>query len=552
MSAASRRRGVERILIVNLTRFGDLLQTSPAIAALRRRHPAAAITLMAEKSFADVCDDIPGIDRVYRVELDRLGNLMLEGGEHLLAAYRYVEQVIGELRAERFDLALNYSSSRMSAVFMGLLRIPDVRGWSMTPDGLRVIRHPWARLFATMCLNRRVAPFNLVDYYCAMTDELPDARRLRYEVRPAADAKAAALLAEHGIGAADRFVAMQLGASRAIRQWPEASFATLGGALAAAGLRVVVIGGGGDRALGDRVVAAVGAAAINTCGRTGVGELGALLRRAAALITGDTGPMHMAVAVGTPVVGLFFGPASPFDTGPYAADHVVVHTGAPCAPCDHNVTCLAPFCRDELLPDAIAAVALARIGEDWAGLEAIAGTMLPARIYRTGFDATGRFTATPLGAPPRRREDALRDAYRATFAHVLGGAPLPPPAAAPLDLGPFVALATLARDGLVQAGTLAKLARAEQPRIAELERLGRELEVLDRAIKEHGAMHPDTTVLTQMFVFGKENLEGDDVATLAVETARLYRDLARGADTMTALLGAAATKEHTDDARLHQ
>ena len=58
-------------------------------------------------------------------------------------------------------------------------------------------------------------------------------------------------------------------------------------------------------------------AAINTCGRTGVGELGAVLARAEALVTGDTGPMHMAVAVGTPVVGLFFGPASPFDTGPY-------------------------------------------------------------------------------------------------------------------------------------------------------------------------------------------------------------------------------------------
>ena len=63
---------VRRILIVNLTRFGDLLQTSPTIAALRRRHPGAQITLMAEKNFADVCDDIPGIDRVYRAELPLL------------------------------------------------------------------------------------------------------------------------------------------------------------------------------------------------------------------------------------------------------------------------------------------------------------------------------------------------------------------------------------------------------------------------------------------------------------------------------------------------
>ncbi len=547
-----RRARVERILIVNLTRFGDLLQTSPAIAALKRRHPEAGITLMAEKNFADVCEGIPGIDRIYRAELDRLGNLMLEGGAQLLEAYRYVEQVIGELRAERFDLALNYSSSRMSAVFMGLLRIPDVRGWSMTPDGLRVIRHPWSRLFATMCLNRRVATFNLVDYYCAMTGAHADTKQLRYVVTPDAATGAAAMLAEHGIGGDERFVALQLGASRAIRQWPERSFAALGRTLADAGLRVVIIGGGGDRPLGDRVAGEIGPAAINGCGKTGVAELGAVLSRASALVTGDTGPMHMAAAVGTPVVGLFFGPASPFDTGPYAADQVVLHTGAPCAPCDHNVTCLEPFCRDELAPDAVAALVTARIAHDWPAIERLARGLLPARVYRTGFDAGGRFAATTLGAPPRRREDALRDAYRATFLHVLEKEPLPALVPATVDVAPFAALAALARDGREQAGRLAQLARAKQPRIAEIERIGRELEVLDRALKEHGGTHPDTNVLAQMFTFGKENLEGEDLATLAVETAGLYRDLAVSAECMTALLGGAPTKEQENDARLHQ
>ncbi len=548
----SRPSPVERILIVNLTRFGDLLQTSPAIAALKRAHPGAAITLLAERNFADVCDGIPGIDRVHRAELDRLGNLVLEGGAQLLEAYRYVEHVIAELRAERFDLALNFSSSRMSAVFMGLLGIPDVRGWSMTPDGLRVIRHPWARLFATMCLNRRVATFNLVDYYCAMTGATGATERLAYTVAPAAAERAAALLAEAGIGGDERVIALQLGASRAIRQWPTASFVALGRALAAAGFRLVVIGGGGDRELGDAVVAEIGAPAVNTCGRTGIGELGAVLARAEALVTGDTGPMHMAVAVGTPVVGLFFGPASPFDTGPYAADHLVLHTGAPCAPCDHNVTCLDPFCRDELAPDAVAAIVTARLAGDWAGLETLARGLFPARLYRTGFDAGGRHLCRALGAPLRRREDALRDAYRAAFLHVLEEAPLPAPVAGAVDVAPFAALAQLARDGVGQALGLAKLARAKQPRIAELERLGRELEVLDRTFKEHGATHPDTNVLAQMFTFGKENLEGDDVATLAVETARLYRDLAREAECMTALLGGAPTREEEHDARLHQ
>ena len=105
---------VRRIVIVNLTRFGDLLQTSPTVAALRARHPEAEITVVAEKNFADVCDHIPGIARVYRLDLDRLGALLLEGEESLRESYRYVEDVLRDLRAERFDLALNFSSSRMT------------------------------------------------------------------------------------------------------------------------------------------------------------------------------------------------------------------------------------------------------------------------------------------------------------------------------------------------------------------------------------------------------------------------------------------------------
>ena len=130
--------------------------------------------------------------------------------------------------------------------------------------------------------------------------------------------------------------------------------------------------------------------------------------------------------------------------------------------------------------------------------------------------------------------------------------PLPAPSPAPLSISQFAALGALARDGLRDAGRLAQLARAKQPRLDELQRLGRELEVLDGAITQHGGMHPDTNVLAQMFTFGKENLEGNDVATLAVETAGLYRDLARSADAMTALLGGAPTKEQGNDARLHQ
>jgi ADP-heptose:LPS heptosyltransferase len=541
---------VRRILIVNLTRFGDLLQTGPAVATLRAHHPRAEITLLAERNFADVCDGIPEVNHVMRVDLDRLGGLMLRGGAALLDGYRYVEELLAELRGARYDLALNLSSSRMTAVFLGLLGIRDVRGWSMTDDGLRVIRHPWARLFATMCLNRRVATFNLVDYYREMAGGGAGVRALRYTVPSGADDAVTALLAESGIPQETALVALQLGASREIRQWPAASFAALGRALVDRGLGVVLVGGRGDRPLAAAVARDIGAGVVDACGRTGVAELGALLRRVRALVTGDTGPMHMAVAVGTPVVGLFFGPASPFDTGPYSPDNVLLHATAPCAPCDHNVTCLRPFCRDEIAPATVAAAAAARLADDWYAIDELARATPSARLYRTAFDADGRYRCDVLGGVAARREDVLRAAYRATSLALLARAPLPPPQETGIDVGPFAALARLAADGAELAVRL-RAAVLRNAAIDVITRLGREIELLDRALVEHGGAHPDTAVLTQLFKFGKENIDGDDVATLAAATAGNYRRLASGADAMAALLGGASEKE-TNDARIHQ
>jgi ADP-heptose:LPS heptosyltransferase len=542
-----------RILILNLTRFGDLLQTSPTVAVLRERHPDAHITFLAERNFAEVCDGIPGIDRVRRIDLDRVGNLMLEGGDRLLEAYRYIEEEIRELREERFDLAFNFSSSRMSAVFMGLLRIPDVRGWSMTPDGFRVILNPWSRLFATMCLNRRFACFNLVDYYRWIADGGPGPRRLLYEVAPAAEERVGALLQGMGVRSEDRLVAFQLGASRAIRRWPTESFAEVARSIAADGHRPVLIGGGGDAELAVEVASRVGPAAIDACGKTDVGGLGALLRRARLLITGDTGPMHMAAAVATPIVGLFFGPALPQDTGPYGEDHLVLHAPVPCSPCEHSVTCLDPFCRTEITPAQVAAAARGRLARDWSGLAEQARRSPLVRFHRTGFDRHDAFACERLDGR-EDEDDRYRWAYRAIFQKALAGVPLPSPRPFRASLEPFAELAAMAREGEAIAVRLAAGAVAARPSLDEMSRLGREIEALDAAIATQGGRHPETAVLSQMFRFGKENIEGDEVQGLARATRELYRELLFEAEGVRSLLTEPAPEERgkAKDASLHQ
>jgi len=526
---------VKKILIVNLTRLGDLLQTSPTIAGLKEMHPEAEITVVAERNFAEVSRGLPGVDRVWELDLDRLGHHVV-GGD-LRAAYALVEGDVQRLRAERFDLALNYSSSRMSAVLMALIGVPDTRGWTMTRDGHRLIAHPWSRLFSASTLHRRQAAFNLVDYYKRVAGVEGGPRRLLFTVPDAARTRVVSILAAAGHGG-EPLVALQLGASRDARRWPAASFVALGRELSTRlGARIVLCGGGGDRAVAEEVAAGLGPVALDACGRTSVAELGALLSRVDVLVTGDTGPMHMAVAVGTPVVALFFGPALPFDTGPYGTDHLCLHAEVACAPCDHNVTCLEPFCRETLAPAAVAEAVVSRRAGDWHALEAAADRWPQLRWYRTGFDPDGLFDVTLLGTRPPGRRERLRRAYRALWKSVFDGAPLPPPGDGLPDdaaLGrELAAHAARARDLAAQAEALA---RRTPVALGELETAARALEQLDAEMFRLGAVHEPLALLTQLFRFEKESIAGEDVVALVGATRALHDRFTDHARVLAALL----------------
>jgi hypothetical protein len=413
----------------------------------------------------------------------------------------------------------------------------------MTADGHRLIAHRWSRLFAASCLTRRQAPFNLVDYYQRVAGVEAGPRRLFFEVPQAAEARAAAVIGAAGLGRDEPLIAFQLGASRAVRRWPAPSFVALAQDLhARIGARFLLCGGGGDRGVAEEITAGLGALVIDVCGRTSIAELGALLKRADVLVTGDTGPMHMAVAVGTPVVALFFGPALPADTGPYAADHVCLHADVPCAPCDHNVTCLEPFCRDELAPAAVADAVVARRAGDWDALAAAAQRWPRVAWYRTGFDAEGLADLLPVGARPQTRQEQLRRAYRALWKAVLEGS-RPRVGWSPLAAEAAVLreVVRLADEGVLRAQAVEALATGA-PDLDALETAARGLEEIDTALFRLGAMREPAALLLQVHRFDKENIEGDDVASLARASRALHEELGRRARLFTQLLAPPAAE----------
>ncbi len=299
-----------RILVVRLSSLGDVVHAVPAVAGLRRTFPDARIDWLVDDRYRELVDLVAAVDR--RIGVPRTRRLA------------GLPRLVRRLREARYDVTLDLQGLLKSALLArsaGARRLIGLEpahlrerpaGWlySETPrlgDPVHVIER---NLALVACLGVRARPV-----------EFPLADRSSAVVREARDAL--------GADGARPFALVNPGAAWASKRWPPARFGALARGLASArGLRSVVLWGPGERALAERVVdAAAGAAA--PAPATTVGRLVALARAAAVVVSGDTGPLHVAAAVGTPTVGIY-GPSDPRRNGPWSPRDVVVSPRQAC------------------------------------------------------------------------------------------------------------------------------------------------------------------------------------------------------------------------------
>ncbi len=149
-------------------------------------------------------------------------------------------------------------------------------------------------------------------------------------------------------------VVLHPGARWPSKLWPAAAWAQLGDWLSREhGLRVAITGSAADQRLAADILAQMQEPALSLAGRTTLPELAAVLRRARLMVTTDTGAMHLAAALETPVAALF-GPTAPWRTGPFGAGHQIVRLGLDCSPCFQR-RCPKPRCLTDLTPEMVQA-----------------------------------------------------------------------------------------------------------------------------------------------------------------------------------------------------
>jgi lipopolysaccharide heptosyltransferase I len=309
--------------MIRLSAIGDVINTLPSVTLLRRAEPDACIGFVVEDRAAELVQNHPHIDRVFVFPRRRWREMLRHPTPgSWLRLRREVTDYAREIRAQHFTVALDFQGNLKGALHSIASGAPRRIGFARGFD--KELNH-W---FSTERVRPPAGPLHRVEKFASLLQPLGvGAGRLEYVLpqAPGARERVGEMLRSSGL-ARQRLVVVHPGTSErgGGKRWPTERFAELATRIVEElGADVVVSFGPGERALAEAVRAGSGSRAA-VLPPMSLLELAELLRRAAAFVSADTGPMHLAAACGTPCVALF-GPKDPAIYRPYGDLHTVVH-----------------------------------------------------------------------------------------------------------------------------------------------------------------------------------------------------------------------------------
>ncbi|OLC11979.1 MAG: lipopolysaccharide heptosyltransferase I [Candidatus Rokubacteria bacterium 13_1_40CM_69_27] len=308
------------IALVKLSSLGDVVHALPVAATLRARLPGVRLSWIVERREATLLVGHPGLDEVLTVDT-RLWR-RARSARGIAGAAGAVGRLRRRLEAGRFDVALDLQGLLKSGLLVRLTRAPIRIGFNAG-----FCREPLSALFT----NRRVTPppeaAHVVDQYLALLEPLGVRERVvefNLPSDPGAETRIDDFFAAAGLKPRNRVVVLNPGAGRRNKRWPTERFRALAMWLAdEAAAHVLVVWGPGEEAAARAIVAEPATGRRVLAPDTTLYDLMAVLRRASLLVAGDTGPLHLAAALGTPCVGIY-GPTRAERNGPYGAGHRVL------------------------------------------------------------------------------------------------------------------------------------------------------------------------------------------------------------------------------------
>ena len=332
-------------LIVKPSSLGDILHAMPAVSALAKAQPGTTVDWVVTPAFAELPAYLPCVRRVIPF-YDRQFRSPIR---FLPAALR----LRADLRREPYDAVIDLQGLIRSA-FIGRLSGCALRAGPASP------RERQAVMFYTRRLKGLEPPAHAVEVNNARIMDFLGRDDLDFDLDLPVNQRTAGL-ARETVSAAfggvlpERFVAIAPGARWETKKWPADFFASVISSLARRdpGLNFLLVGTKDEQEDAERILAkCAGLPAVSICGKTGVGELLEVVRLSSLMICNDSGPMHIAAALGVPVAAMF-GPTDPALTGPYCRKKIVFIPEIACNRCFLRY-CKDSGCHDSIDPDLVA------------------------------------------------------------------------------------------------------------------------------------------------------------------------------------------------------
>ena len=543
---------MKNVLIINLTRMGDLIQTTPVMAGLKDAYPDVRITLLINSAFAEICNYIPFVDRLISFNMD--GFILGGRGEFpsLVSKYRYMEETLEDINSVGYDCVINFTHTKVSAAIMSLIRAKEFRGFIADNKGHSLIKHPWLRYFFNIIPGRIYNPFHLCDIYIKAGWAIPKEKGLFLEVPEDVFDTARSELRKAGIRDGDFVIGFQPGASERHKMWATDRYVELARRLTSRlGAKVLVFGSGGERALGEEIKMGGGSDVIDMVGKTSLKELAAFLKCCNLLVSNDSGTMHIATAVGTRVIGISLGAAYFRETGPYGKGHVVIESTVPCHPCSFHVKCQDMICNDTVSVDGVCRV-IEMINNDGRLKEVDDSTFWEGmQVYEAVFSDDGLLEYVPMIKRPMTRDNFFRHLYRLVWLHTLDGndstiipmnstkSPHPPFEKGGIindEIDALRRLKELAGRALEKVRLIAEEAKRENPDTSKIKDIWTAVPPVDQEIETIGFTNIALRPIVIYFKFGRESLDGADVAVLAGAACTLYKNLINQTTVMIQLI----------------
>ena len=318
--------GPSSILIVKLSAIGDVVHTIPLLEVLRQNLPYARIDWLVEEEASQIIEGHEALDHIF-VSRRKSWQRRFFRGEEKGVVLKEVRRFLKELRSCRYELVIDLQGLFKSGILTGVSK------------GKRKIGFTGSREGSSIFLTERPYVFDYdrhaLDRYLTVAEYLNCTNNSWRGAIPVWDSHQIRMdkIIGEELLQGERLIAINPMARWKTKLWKPDRFAVVADRLQRElSCQIIFTGSREDRSTLDRIVGMMEGHAINLAGRTNLKELAYLYSKCRLMISTDTGPMHIAAAMGCPVVALF-GPTAPWRTGPYGDGHRVVMGDVDCSPC---------------------------------------------------------------------------------------------------------------------------------------------------------------------------------------------------------------------------